>query len=78
MYNNKHTKHKRDLLHAYFLLGGVPFCLEYNISNTIYYDLMTPAGRSASHTMYPIWPHHLSPAIYVHASEHVRKIEKPP
>ena len=62
----------------FFLLGGVPFCLEYNISNTIYYDVMTPADRSASHIMHPIWPYHLSPAIHVHASEHVRIIEKPP
>ena len=27
-------------IHRYFLLGGVPFCLEYNSSNTIYYDIL--------------------------------------
>ena len=79
VYNNKPTKHKRGLcfckesnnypLHTYFLLGGVPFCLEYNISNTIYYDVMTPADRSASHIMYPIWPNpSLPPYMYMQVS----------
>lgn len=52
-----------------FSFGGVPFCLEYNISNSIYYDMMTPAGRSPSHTMYPIWPHpHLPPYMLMQVS----------
>ena len=64
-------------IHRYFLLGGVPFCLEYNSSNTIYYDILLKQAvllriQCIQYDLTPLFRHICT------ACEHVEIIEKPP